>query len=53
MEMAETCKECRHWRKGYMLHGLRVPDFCNRHFHSQRSDDPACKEFETREKEND
>jgi hypothetical protein len=40
------CDECRHWHKGYMLHRSRVPSFCNRHFHSQRGDDPACAQFE-------
>jgi hypothetical protein len=29
-----------------MLHRSRVPSFCNRHFHSQAGDDPACKDFD-------
>jgi len=45
----ESCDTCRHWHKGYMLHRSRVPSFCNRHFHSQRGDDPACAQFEPRD----
>lgn len=41
----ETCDQCSHWHKGYMLHRSRVPSFCNRHFHSQHGYDPACEQF--------
>lgn len=44
--MDATCKQCRYWRKGYRLHSLKVPDFCDRHFHSQRGDALACAQFE-------
>lgn len=45
----ESCGTCQHWQKGYMLHRSRVPSFCNRHFHSQNGDDPACAQFEPRD----
>lgn len=41
----ETCDQCSYWHKGYMLHRSRMPSFCNRHFHSQQGNDPACAEF--------
>jgi len=41
----ERCIDCAHFHRGYRLQGMRVPDFCNRHFHSQHADDPACNEF--------
>lgn len=47
--MGDTCDECRFWHKGYMLQRSRVPAFCNRHFHSQRGNDPACKDFAPKE----
>ena len=47
--MSETCDTCKHWHKGYRLQGSKVPSFCNRHFHSQPGDDPACKEYESKE----
>ena len=51
--MADTCQTCKHFQRGYRLQGMKVPDFCNRHFHSQRSDDPACKQYEPKENGND
>ena len=48
--MGEHCKDCRFFKRGYRLQGLRVPDFCDRHFMSQRSDEPACRDFEEQEK---
>ena len=44
--MNNHCDECRHWCRGYRLQGFRVPSFCNKHFHSQAGDDPACAQFE-------
>jgi hypothetical protein len=41
------------FQRGYRLQGIKVPDFCNRHFHSQRSDDPACQQFEPKEAEDE
>ena len=46
---AEHCKDCAHFHKGYRLQGVKVPDFCNKHFHSQSADDPACTEFAPKE----
>lgn len=43
------CRDCAFWHKGYTLHASRVPSFCTRHFHSQRGDDKACKDFNDRE----
>jgi hypothetical protein len=45
----EHCANCQHFRKGYRLQGLKVPDFCNWHFHSPSHDDPACDEFKAKE----
>jgi hypothetical protein len=28
-----------------MIQRLRVPSFCARHHHSQRGNDPACRDF--------
>ncbi len=47
------CTDCAHFHRGYRLQGMRVPDFCNRHFHSQHGDDPACGQFEPKEPEGD
>lgn len=47
--LRKECRECRHWHGGYHLQGMRVPSFCNRHNHSQRGDDLACREFADRE----
>lgn len=47
--MADTCQTCKHFQRGYWLQGMKVPDFCNRHFHAQRSDDPACKQYVKKE----
>lgn len=44
-----ACDQCQHWHKGYMLHRSRMPSFCNRHFHSQAGNDPACKDFEPKD----
>lgn len=41
----QTCSACRHWHQGYMIQRLRVPSFCARHHHSQRGNDPACRDF--------
>lgn len=41
-----TCKDCRHFKRGYRLQGMKVPDFCNRHFHSIRSGDLCCAQIE-------
>lgn len=43
--MADHCDSCRYFGRGYMLQGMKVPSYCNRHFHSQRGDDPACKDY--------
>ena len=45
----ERCRDCAFWRNGYTLQTLRVPSFCDRHFHSQRGDDKACEDFNDRE----
>jgi hypothetical protein len=45
----ETCNDCSFFKRGYRLQGMKVPDWCDRHFHSQRSDDPACKDFNPKE----
>jgi len=42
----KTCLTCYFFKKGYRLQGLKIPDFCEKHFHSQSSDDPACKEYQ-------
>ena len=44
--MAEqTCLKCAFFKRGYRLQGMKIPDFCTRHHHSQHGDDPACTEF--------
>lgn len=47
--MSEYCDTCRFWSKGYRLQGSKVPSFCNRHFHSQQGNDPACKDYDKKE----
>ncbi len=44
--MKDTCKDCRFFKRGYRLQNMKIPDWCDRHFHSQRSDDHACAEFQ-------
>ena len=39
---AQTCLECAFFKRGYRLQGMKVPDFCSRHLHTQHDDDPAC-----------
>ena len=39
------CIDCANFQRGYRLQGMKVPDFCKKHFHSQRHDDPACESF--------
>ena len=46
----ERCRDCAFWRNGYTLQTLRVPSFCDRHFHSQSGDDKACEDFNDRKK---
>jgi hypothetical protein len=43
--MRKRCVDCKFWKRGYRLQGMKVPDFCDKHFHSQSGDDPACTEF--------
>lgn len=43
--MGAHCTDCRYYQRGYTLQLMKVPDFCTRHFHSQRGDDPACSQF--------
>jgi hypothetical protein len=45
--MRYRCDTCRYWHRGYRLQGMKVPDFCTRHAHSQPGDDPACREYST------
>lgn len=40
-----TCLKCAFFKRGYRLQGMKIPDFCTRHHHSQHGEDPACKEF--------
>ncbi len=42
---ANHCDECRFWSKGYRLQGMKIPSFCDKHFHSQAGNDPACDQF--------
>jgi hypothetical protein len=44
--MRDRCDMCRFWHRGYRLQSMKMPSFCNKHFHSQAGDDPACKQFE-------
>ena len=39
------CADCCFFHKGYRLQRMRVPSFCNHHFHSVAHDDPACAQF--------
>ena len=48
-DRGKHCTDCWHFQRGYMLQGMRVPSFCNRHFHSQHGDDPVCEQFEANE----
>ena len=41
----QTCLQCAYFKRGYRLQGMKVPDFCTRHHHSQQADDPACTDF--------
>ena len=43
-----TCAQCVFFARGYRLQGMKVPDFCTRHHHSQRYDDPACSDFKAK-----
>lgn len=43
---ADSCGNCRFFRRGYRLQGLKVPPWCDRHFHAQSADDPACQQHE-------
>ena len=43
--MSETCADCAFFKRGYRLQSLKIPDWCDKHFHSQRHDDPACDQF--------
>lgn len=45
--MSDTCNDCIFFKRGYRLQGMKVPDWCDKHFHSQRRDDPACDQFST------
>ena len=47
--MGDRCADCVHWACGYRLQGMKVPDFCSRHFHSQHGDDPACDQFDLKD----
>ena len=47
--MGDRCADCVHWARGYRLQGMKVPDFCSRHFHSQHGDDPACDQFDLKD----
>lgn len=53
MTPRKQCDQCEHWHSGYRLQGMKVPAFCNRHFHSQAGDDPVCEQFTQKEELSD